>query len=228
MTEASETGTHVGAPVDRRSFDVDPYPASIQIIAFFSFIGMFVATYIGISVLFAFGVCNLLGMFGGLVAASGTAIGVERLLRGRVKSHREVHVAADQIAFTQNGTVARSVDPAQHVNITMWHFRIRRRSRVPKGWYVVAICLEQAEIYLPVYMLVSPDDFEDMPQRGLYADLAEARENLDDGDLRLAGRQRRLMTAETARSIDGVEMLPEDFSRYVEALQVQFPGWMAR
>lgn len=216
------------SPTDRLVLSVDPYPSAIQLIAFFGFIAGFAGTYVLLSTLFSLGVCNVVGLIGGLFAGSIIAYGLEQYLRGTMRSHRALEVSTDAIALTHRGEVERSIDPSQHINVLMWRFVTKRRSRVPKGWHVLSMSLEQEDLYIPVYTLVDPDVFEDFDQKDRFSELTGSRRDLqvEEGNLRLAGRQRRLLTAETARGIDGVEMALEDFQQLISHLQARFPAWM--
>jgi len=117
------------------------------------------------------------------------------------------------------------------VNVTQWRFTVKRRGRAEKGWYVVAIALEQDDVYLPVYTLVSPEQYEAMDKADQFIELTLRREDFikksaKGDDIRLSGTQRQLYVAETARGLDGAEMLPDDFNTFLRYLHNNFYRWM--
>lgn len=213
---------------ERLEILVDPHPTSIQFIAFSGFLVGLIGGYIGLSAVFALGSCSLIGVMGGLLIGTGISLVLERLLKANWKSNRYVHAEADRIAFVFGGQQERAINPRETVTPLMWRFEITRRSRVPKGWHVAAIALEQDDLYLPVYTLMPPEAMESFDVRSLFSELTGSRREMkvDGEDMRLAGKQRRLLTAETARNLDGVEMTNEDFEQFVVYLQRQFPAWM--
>src|SRR5690606_7750457 len=95
---------------------------------------------------------------------------------------------------------------------------------------MVACALEQDDSYLPVYTFMSPEDCDLLKVPNHFTLLTSKKEQPDQTagktDLRLAGEQRRLHTAENARWLNGAEMTKDDFIRYIRQLQEQFPQWM--
>jgi hypothetical protein len=153
----------------------------------------------------------------------------EAFLKKNWTPTRFVHVGPDAVQIVSGGKVERTIDPNQQVNTLFWQFQIKKRSRAPKGWHMIALSLEQDDFYLPVYTLASPDDFNRLNVGGGFTRLEAQRQNdspLRDRDVRLSGLQRRLHTAEGARGFEGAEMLLPDFERYVQELEEQFPKWM--
>lgn len=207
---------------------VDPYPTDLRTLLFGVFLGASVIGFFAVDALFGLGTCSLLTLFGALGVGVLAMTVSERLLRPRWSSRRFVELAPDELRVVYKGQPEQVIDPQQHVNVLMWRFKIERRARVPQGWFVVAIALEQDDLYLPVYTLVSPEAFDGMALTDQYKELESRKERRAKrgDDLLLAGLQRRLMTAETARSIEGVEMTPENYNQYVDWLRQHFPQWM--
>jgi hypothetical protein len=210
---------------------VDPEPTSLRFIVLASFLAGFAGGNLLGDALFRWGTCTLLSFGLGIAVGLVVMLITEKLVKPFWKSNRWVRVTNDEIAFLQGETVKRSVNPIQQVNVTQWRFTIKRRSRAEKGWYVVAIALEQDDIYLPVYTIMPPERFEALTKSGQFSELTIRREDVlknkvDGNDLRLAGLQRQLYIGETARGIDGVEMLPDDFETYLSWLQDHFYRWM--
>jgi hypothetical protein len=192
------------------------------------FFAVAAVTYILVSVLVPQeGFINILSLIAALAVAAGTTQLVDRLLRKRWPSGRTLQIKGDMVQLVLRDNVQKAVDGGQHVNVLLWYFEIKRRSRVPKGWYVIAMALMQDDEYVPVYTFASPDDFRMLPLHDHFTKLT-AKKDRDKGDqdMRLAGKERRLQTAETARWIEGAEMNRDDFTAFVKRLQQQFPAWM--
>lgn len=150
---------------------------------------------------------------------------IDRLFKQRWPSGRALRIVDDRIQLVLRDNIQREIDGGQHVNVLMWRFTISKRTRIPKGWYMVAIALHQDDVYLPVYTFVSPTEFEMMPYNKQISAL-QPRKKTEMQDLKLAGQQRRLHTAEDARWSEGAEMSQADFRRYIDRLKQQFPEWM--
>ncbi|PJF29990.1 MAG: hypothetical protein CUN52_05540 [Phototrophicales bacterium] len=210
---------------------VDPEPTSFRLVVLFAFLGGLIGGIVLADMIFRWGVCSLVGLLIGIAVGAILTMLTERFLKPIWKSNRFVRVTPDEIVFLQGERVKRAINPRQQVNVTQWRFTIKRRARVEKGWYVVAIALEQDDVYLPVYTLVSPERYEAMSSAEQFAELTIRPEDLIDKnskgtDIRLSGTQRQLYIAETARGLDGVEMLPDDFEIFLRYLHNNFYRWM--
>lgn len=206
-------------------FPVDPEPFNLRL----AMIGILVVTviisYSLISALMQTSGFNLIGIFGAIVISALLLQVLEKPIKARWPRTRFLTITPQAIKVTHGDTVFREIDPRQQVNVYKWYFVVERRSRVPKGWHVVACALEQDDVYLPVYTLVDPKSFDTM--RKQFTQL-ESKKRGNNNDLRLAGQQRRLHIAESARGLDGSEMTAEDFTSYLNALESQFPRWMPK
>jgi hypothetical protein len=156
---------------------------------------------------------------------------IEKALKKRWPSGRTVQIDQHTIKIVDKDGKQQSIDGDKQVNIHMWRFTIKRRSRVPKGWFMLACALEQDDAYLPVYTFMSPEQFDTLKNNSRFTTLVSQKEankstGLGQTDLRLAGEQRRLHTAENARWMNGAEMSAEDFQNFIKQLQIQFPQWM--
>ncbi len=174
---------------------------------------------------------NVLALLGSFVITALLTQQIEKIMRQRWPSGRLITMNDRQITVGKGSNIQDRVDADKQVNVLMWRFKIKRRSRVPKGWFMVACALEQDESYLPVYTFMSPEDCDLLKIPSHFTLLSPpGKEQPDTGlgktDLRLAGEQRRLHTAESARWLNGAEMGKEDFIRYIRQLQEQFPKWM--
>lgn len=151
---------------------------------------------------------------------------IDRILKGRWQSGRVIHFTPERLALQKHGQTEAELNPVQQVNVLMWHFVVKRNSRVKKGWYVVAIALEQDDIYIPFYTFCSPEDFEKLPMHNSFTLLTKPK--TDEKDLRLAGIMRRLLRAEGHRNHEGAEMTYDDFLQTITYLQDTFVHWMPK
>ncbi len=168
---------------------------------------------------------NLIAAGGALAGATIMTQVTDRLFKHRWPSGRVLRIDADRIQLALRDNIQREIDGGQHVNVLMWRFTISKRTRIQKGWYMVALALQQDDLYLPVYTFVSPTEFEMMPYNKQITAL-QPRKKSEMQDLKLAGQQRRLHTAEDARWNEGAEMSQDDFRGYIVRLKQQFPEWM--
>jgi hypothetical protein len=215
---------------DTLELQVDPYPATIQLLSFGAFVGGGIIGYIGLSLVFALQVCSVIGILGGVGMGTLAAVGTERVLKQNWESNRFFFIQDDKLELKFGQEPQRELDPNEHINVTAWYFVTRRRSRVPKGWCVVALALEQDDIYISIYTLMSSEDFQDFDHARLFEHLSGKRKdyNMTDDDVRVTQHKQRLLTAETARSIDGVEMTNDAFNTMIETFQQRFPQWMPK
>lgn len=210
---------------------VDPEPASFRLAVLFGFLGGLIGGVLISDMIFRWGTCSLVGLGIGIAIGTVMTIIIEKFLKPLWKSNRFIRVNSDEIAFLRGERITRAINPRQQVNVTQWRFTVKRRGRAEKGWYVVAIALEQDDVYLPVYTLISPEQYEAMDKADQFTELTLRREDfikksVKGDDIRLSGTQRQLYTAETARGLDGVEMLPDDFNTLLRYLHDNFYRWM--
>jgi hypothetical protein len=156
------------------------------------------------------------------------AFGVERLLKARMPSRRMAELSASELALIDRRSqppIVTRIDWAQKVNVLAWRFAIRRRTRVPKGWYCIAVQLLQDESDLILYTFMSPDDAERVSGYRNFVRLRSRRETESNTDLSAVAEQRRLLKLEDARWTDGCELRPEDFTVILEIIEDVVPGW---
>lgn len=211
---------------------VDPEPVSFRLVVLFGFLGGLIGGILISDMIFRWGTCSLVGLGIGIATGALLTMVIEKFLKPLWKSNRFVRVNDDEIAFLRGEHITRAINPRQQVNVTQWRFSIkRRRGRAEKGWHVVAIALEQDDVYLPVYTLISPEQYEAMDKADQFTELTLRREDfikksVKGDDIRLSGTQRQLYVAETARALDGVEMLPDNFNTFLRYLHDNFYRWM--
>lgn len=206
---------------------VDRIPSSIALYTFMAFAISAIMAYFGSLTVFLWGWCSPLGAVIALAVGAFVAFMTEFLLKRNWVSNRFIHLNPNRLSFVFGKREDRFLDPTEKVNVLAWYFEVKRNSRVPKGWYVVALCFEQDDIYLPIYALLSPDDFEQV-DTDFFKMLTGSRQDYKTDNVRIAAEQKRLLMAETARNIDGVEATYEDVEKMLSYLQEQFPEWMPR
>jgi hypothetical protein len=209
------------------TFQVDPEHGAKRLTIVATFVCGWILGFAILNTLIPGSGLNIIAVLGGFAVTAAATWVAERILRQRWPSGRTVEVREDIIETRKSGVVQQHIDGSKHVNVLLWRFKIRRRSRVPKGWFVVACGLEQENNYLSVYTFMSPEQVNP-PQIGnrfkTLLGVKEAQGN--NQDLRLAGEQRRLRMAEEQRWMHGAEMSNADFEAYLTQLQKQFPKWM--
>lgn len=205
---------------------VDPEHGMLRLAVMLTFVVSAIGSYILINIVLAqVAFINVIAIGAAVVIAMLTTRAVENGLKRRWPSGRYFEIDGDKLRLGNSDRVTREIDGAQHVNVLTWRFPITKRTRVPKGWYVVALALMQDDLYLPLYTFMSPEAFNALPLAEEFAVLAPPKKP-EQGDLRLAGQQRRLRTAEYARWNEGAELTNDDFNTAVAAMQARFPSWM--
>lgn len=214
------------------SFPVDKMHGGIRAAVMGTFFGAGVVGFIGGVVILPNAIP--IAAITGLVFAAGGSYGIEKYLKERWPSGRELVADAERIAMEKHGEVESSVDCTGHVNVLAWHFKVKKDSpRAKKGWHVVALGLEQDDNHIIVYSVASPEDFEDMPLASSFTKLERKKDkskgkgkNKSVASIRDAGEQRRLQTAEFVRGMEGGDISFEQFSDYILFLQANYPEWM--
>ncbi|HEX2620774.1 MAG TPA: hypothetical protein VHL11_11515 [Phototrophicaceae bacterium] len=208
------------------SLPVDPEHGGLRI----AVVGVFFVTaavvYMVASALLpaAIGI-NIIAIAASLAGATLLTQTIDRFFKQRWPSGRVLQIQGDRIQLALRGKVQRDIDGVQHVNVYTWRFEVNKRTRIPKGWYMIATALVQDDHYLPVYTFVSPEDFNNLPHNSQYVKLTKYKEQ-ENQDMKLAGQLRRLRFAEEARWMEGAEMSKADYLTYIAYLQRQFPVWM--
>ena len=163
-----------------------------------------------------------------IVVLLGTGFVFERLLKRVMPSRRYAKLDDEQLVVIDG----RSRPPAvteiawdRKVNTLAWRFPVRRRSRVPKGWYCMAVQLLQDDVEVIFYTFKAPDAAEATRGYNQFARLRPRRETEGSTDLHAAAEQRRLLKLEDARWQDGAEVTANDFDALIAALVDHVPGW---
>lgn len=212
------------------NFRVDPEHGALRLSIIGIFVALWVITFFILSLLIPDQGVNLIAVLVGFGVAAIVSRQIENTLRSKWPSGRMLVIDQDGVSLLHKETTQSQITASEPMGILLWRFRIRRRTRVPKGWYVVACAIEQEDTYLPVYTFMSPQDIEGLNGRIRFPVLMTEKEVQNpvgrQDSLRLAGEQRRLRQAEQHRWTNGAEMTNDDFTQYLERLNEQFPQWM--
>ena len=149
---------------------------------------------------------------------------LDRQLKGKWASGRTFYVSPESIATQKHGTTEAELNPQKLVNPLFWHFEVTRNTRVKKGWLVVGFGMEQDDTFITLYTFVPPDGLESLPFGKQFTRLKKS----DSDDLKQAGLQRRLLTAEAHRHNEGAEVTQAQFVDILNHLQASFPKWMPK
>lgn len=228
----------------RQVFRVDQEHSGLRGALILVFIGVWIVVFVLLNAFLPASGLNLLAVLIGLISGFGASALAERLLKGRWTSGRTI--VTDDTSVQQverGGAVILHITQRDEPQLLLWRFTTRRRSRVPKGWSVMACALRtqsgaiggslrQQDTWLPVYALLSPKQVEAFPQAGRFYELqpeakaktnnTPTRESLRTLDLQSAGVERRLREAENQRWTQGVEMTADDFRQYTERVWALF------
>lgn len=209
---------------------VDADHGGIRFMIILAFIVGLVGGYILVNALLPSAGISLLAMLGGLFTAWGLGQLAETLLRGRWHSGRYLELLPTGVRLATRNQVEANIQQDLPVQILLWRFTVKQRSRIPRGWHMLACALEQNDVYLPVYTFISPDTFDKLPDKDRFVALVSKKQTKQTGgverDIVLTGQQRRVHLAEQHRWMDGAEVTFEDFSRYLDFLKSQLNRWM--
>ena len=170
---------------------------------------------------------NIIAIIGSFIIAYAITAILEQALKRRWPSGRSIEVDVSGVRLMQNGGIQQNVEADKPATTLLWRFQTKRRSRVPKGWYLLACALEQDDASVSVYALISPDQFKKIEQSDRFKSLKAKSDpttatTRGRDDLLLAGEQRRLLQAENQRWQTGAEMTFDDFTAYLAAVTALF------
>jgi hypothetical protein len=204
-------------------FPVDAEHTGLRLVVFVAFLILSATMFLALSLLIPAEGINLLALLGALIIASGLTYAIEQGLKARWRSGTTVQITDRDVRLTRQNNNRLSIPIAPEVQLLRWRFRVNRRARVPKGWWVVATAItHDDQNYISVYALMSPEGYEQFDPDQNFTQLEKAAEGERAHDLRLAGEQRRLHKTESMRWHEGVEMTNEHFVAYVEHLERLF------
>lgn len=218
---------------DQRVIKIDTEHFLIRLLVPVLTIGTVVVVYIGgLSLLRGLGdegispTCVVLPV--ALAVLLGGGYVIERVLKRLMPSRRSAVMTAEALTVTdarRSPPDVRRIEWHNTVNVTAWRFRVARRSRVPKGWYCMALRLLQDETELYLYAFMSQGEAERAIGYNNFVRLRPRKETQSNTDLSAVAEQRRLLKLEDARWNDGAEVQREDFHALLAMLQRRVPGW---
>ena len=98
-----------------------------------------------------------------VLAFMGGSFALERLLKRHAPSRRSATLT-EQALIVNDRRHSRQhvtrIDWERTVNVKAWRFVVRRRSRIPKGWYCMAVQLLQDEDDVILYTFMPPEEAE--------------------------------------------------------------------
>lgn len=226
VNEVRATHTAISLPVDAEH-------GGLRVSVFGVFILAWIVGYFIINLIIPGTGVNIIAVGGGFILGYGASFALERVLRHVWPSGRHLDLDERGVRLFRKGVVEQEVSASSEspVSLLAWRFETPRRSRVPKGWYVLGCALEQDERLLCVYSFMSPKDFKTFDLGENFIALKSRKKdgkNKQGGrdDLLMAGEQRRLYQAENQRWLTGAEMTQPDFKTYLDTLNKNYPEWM--
>ncbi len=210
---------------------VDQEHGALRLVIVLSFIVIWIVAFIIFSTAIPNDGFSLLAVLLGFGCSYLLTTLLERSLKPRWPSGRVVKLGSDGVKMLQKDKLQQQVLSEDPANAVFWQFKVTKgRTRVPKGWLMLACALEFENDYLTVYTFMSAAQLEAYDMAPFFKKLVGKRKGKSDEDaredLRLAGEQRRLRDAENQRWMFGAEMTPADFQTYLSRLKTQFPEWM--
>jgi hypothetical protein len=152
----------------------------------------------------------------------------EQFLKRVMPSRREATLS-DQALILIDGRkkppLITHIEWDQKIEVLAWRFEVTRRTRVPKGWYCMALHFAQDDTEAVVYGFMPPDDAEKVPGYHQFTLLRQRKETLSSTDLSASAHQRRLLKLEDRRWQDGAEFHTEDFTALLDIMGNQVPNW---
>lgn len=153
---------------------------------------------------------------------------IEQGLKLLLPSRRYVKLNDDELVFVdekkQPARITR-LDWYRTLNVSAWRFEVRRRTRIPKGWYCMAIYLLQDEEDVILYSFMPPEEAEALVGYDNFVRLRPRKETTSSADLSANAEQRRLLKLEDARWSGGAEMGRDHFQVLLEAIDAHVRGW---
>src|SRR6185503_15095956 len=102
------------------------------------FVGVWVITFAIANSLISNEGFNLIALIIAFAVAGLVARASEQILQKRWPSGRVVEMNAESIQLTSKSKVQDKINAQEPFAILMWRFQTKKRSRVPKGWFVIA------------------------------------------------------------------------------------------
>jgi hypothetical protein len=165
----------------------------------------------------------------GIVMLFGGGFVLERVLKRLFPSRRYAILSDDALMVhdeRHNPPESTRVEWTKNVNVLAWRFDVKRRTRVPKGWYCMALRLLQDETEMILYTFMPPEEAEAVRGYRCFVRLRPRKETESNTDLRAVADQRRLLKLESARWYNGAELGSDDFHAVLSVLEQYVPDWV--
>jgi len=211
------------------SLPADPEPTSLRLTLVGILFGGAVVGYLLTFLIFPNSSgCSPLSLIVGVIAGALLMQGAEAVLKPRWDSKTSLELSPQQLNIRKRERELQAINPDNQPRLHMWRFEVKRAGRVPKGWFMVGLAVEDNDIILPSYTLMSPEQLEILPYGEHFTQLVSRDEiKRADGDMmRISGLQRRLLKAEAARDLHGVEIEYDNLLIYIDWIKVHFPEWL--
>ncbi len=163
-----------------------------------------------------------------VLAFVGGSFALERLLKRHAPRRRSATLTEQALIVNdrrRSPACVTRIDWERTVNVKSWRFVVRRRTRIPKGWYCMALQLLQDDDDVILYTFMPPQEAEQVPGYGSFTRLRPRKETLSNTDLNAAAEQRRLLLLEDRRWEDGAEISADDFRAVLALVRHFVPGW---
>ncbi|MBI5931848.1 MAG: hypothetical protein HY862_21240 [Chloroflexi bacterium] len=151
-----------------------------------------------------------------------TQIG-ERVIKPKWPSGRSVSLDSNQILFVDKHHQETVFLWANPLDFYAWHFPVvKRRTRVQRGWYCIAVQLQQKEQHITLYTFIDPEKTSAVPHFKDWFIKLRRRREMDDVktfDPRLAAQITRLHKMENERWLHGGELSNQDFLTLMQLVE---------
>lgn len=219
---------NVSAQQETLQLQVDPEHNVLRLATVGLFVLIMVIGFFVINALMPSEGFNILaGLLAFGIAAIVTRL-ADPLLKRWWPSKRSLVMDADGARLILNDQIQANIRADGAANTHYWKFKIPRRGRMPRGWFVVACALQQDDTYLAVYTFASPAQTDELGKIKPFTELHSEKSKASSAkaeSLRLAGEQRRLRVAEEQRWHDGGELTVTDFQTFIERLNELYVRW---
>lgn len=206
------------------TFAVDPEHSRLRLVVAVVFVVLAILLFFALSLAFPASGLNLLASIGALVVAAVMTQYFERQLKRRWPSGRQLRVSSNTLELLKDEQSIHKVTFSADSRLLRWYFTVQRRSRVPKGWAMVALAVQDENATVAAYTLMSPQQLEQINANEKFTLLQKPVSGAaTTEELRLAGLQKRLHEAEQLRWQDGAEMTLADFTTLAETIERYIP-----
>lgn len=220
------------SPQNTAIYHVDREHGNLRLVILLAFIGLWVVIGLIAGAIFSSDGLNLLAILIGFFGAYGLSELINRRLKTSWRSGRVIEVTTNTVRVIKHGVNESELLAGQTVTPLFWRFEVRKRARIPKGWWMYALGLEGDNAVITAYTFLSPKEAEAYtltPEfkllEGKKKQPGKQQHPIMETTLRAAGEERRLRAAEEFRWVSGAEMTGADFIRFVEQIKAEFPEW---